>query len=644
MRRKYFKLLYAAIPLVIAVIVAIGNTIAAGYNMPYSGGVNLENAVIEDADLVDSLTPLIEKGSGVDSTPYGGEWIEGVYMKPSGTTCRPAKAMTFSKNNATSLIGNSFKVQGASYEAYVTIEGVDVDISSSSSVAPSQQFALVINPNNNSINVGYRLFTDSSCTEAIPSFKHLDTTDGVTIYVNTKIALRKKNKTTNFTASGVHFGLTDIDAAQSYKILNSDNVLTANSNMYTRSKTSLQPTSGTLRNKFNNDYIYSQFSGEDLINLTGDDGHIYVPLTLSTQSSGLNMVFGYANAAGSGIEFYAQEFNVDYTSDSNGSITGITTEKVASGGQPSGSTQSANSGYEFSHWVANKDVTLANNSAVIPAGNHLTSDQVTQVVVKEDITFTAIHQATTPEPTQYTVTYTTDGHGTITGIPSETVNENSSPSGTSQTPNTNYSFICWKANAAVTLKSGSTIAQGACITSTDLTNVVVNRNLTFTANYEYNEPEPTYYTVTYTSDENGEITGITSETVESGNEPSGSAQEPNEGYKFIHWVANANVILNDGTPIAADSPITEAQLKKVIVTQNLQFTAIHEAIPNEDDPEDEPEEEPEEDTYPMATPDTGSSTGEINAVVLPVSILSVVSVFTIHGLIKIFRKRIAFKE
>ena len=174
--------------------------------------------------------------------------------------------------------------------------------------------------------------------------------------------------------------------------------------------------------------------------------------------------------------------------------------------------------------------------------------------------------------------------------------------------------------------------------------MVVNRNLTFTANYEYNEPEPTYYTVTYTSDENGEITGITSETVESGNEPSGSAQEPNEGYKFIHWVANANVILNDGTPIAADSPITEAQLKKVIVTQNLQFTAIHEAIPNEDDPEDEPEEEPEEDTYPMATPDTGSSTGEINAVVLPVSILSVVSVFTIHGLIKIFRKRIAFKE
>ena len=150
------------------------------------------------------------------------------------------------------------------------------------------------------------------------------------------------------------------------------------------------------------------------------------------------------------------------------------------------------------------------------------------------------------------------------------------------------------------------------------------------------------------SDENGEITGITSETVESGNEPSGSAQEPNEDYKFIHWVANANVILNDGTPIAADSPITEAQLKKVIVTQNLQFTAIHEAIPNEDDPEDEPEdepgEEPEEDTYPMATPDTGSSTGEINAVVLPVSILSVVSVFTIHGLIKIFRKRIAFKE
>ena len=266
------------------------------------------------------------------------------------------------------------------------------------------------------------------------------------------------------------------------------------------------------------------------------------------------------------------------------------------------------------------------------------------MVVNRNLTFTANYEYNEPEPTQYTVTYTTDGHGTITGIPSETVNENSSPSGTSQTPNTNYSFICWKANAAVTLRNGSTRAQGTCLTSTEVTNVVVNRNLTFTANYEYNEPEPTYYTVTYTSDENGEITGITSETVESGNEPSGSAQEPNEGYKFIHWVANANVILNDGTPIAADSPITEAQLKKVIVTQNLQFTAIHEAIPNEDDPEDEPEEEPEEDTYPMATPDTGSSTGEINAVVLPVSILSVVSVFTIHGLIKIFRKRIAFKE
>ena len=360
MRRQYFKILFGAIPLVIATVVAMGNILASGtYDMPYSGGSELKEVVIEDANLIDSLSPLVAKKEGITTTTGAGNWIKNVYKKPDGDSCVATSALTFSLGDYSNVIGSSFKISGKEYDATVVFEDVYMTAvgGTSGNITSNDKFTISIVQTSIVMGVGYQLYDQAGCDsdDKIDGIKHLDTTDGAKIFVKTRIYLRKKNQTDNFVADGIYFRLSDIDAAQSYKILNSGNELTANNgsgngNMYARSKTTLSPTSGSLKNMFNNDYIYSQFSGEDFINCNSSathgctDANIYVPLTITTQSDGLNMVFGFANAAGSGMEFYAEQFEVKYESDPNGSITGIASEDVVSGLNPTGSSQTPNEG------------------------------------------------------------------------------------------------------------------------------------------------------------------------------------------------------------------------------------------------------------------------------------------------------------
>ena len=89
------------------------------------------------------------------------------------------------------------------------------------------------------------------------------------------------------------------------------------------------------------------------------------------------------------------------------------------------------------------------------------------------------------------------------------------------------------------------------------------------------------YTVKYVSDDGGEITGITDENVLSGNNPSGSIQKPLENYEFVYWVADSDVILDDGTVIEKGKEMTIEQIKKVKVNKDIVFKAIHKTIKSE---------------------------------------------------------------
>lgn len=204
----------------------------------------------------------------------------------------------------------------------------------------------------------------------------------------------------------MYFGLTDVDAGQSYKILNDGNKLSS-SNMYAKSAELLQPEDSDLRNMFvsSGNYIYSQYNADGHFNIREKGNDVFVKLNEATQKDGLDVVFGFSGLAWSGVEYYAKQYTVNYISEDGGKITGLTEEKVMPEKNPSGSEATPNKDYKLDYWKADKDVTLEDGT-VIKAGEKLTMEQIKQVVVDQDITFIAVYKAVSPVSAPDTGVYT----------------------------------------------------------------------------------------------------------------------------------------------------------------------------------------------------------------------------------------------
>lgn len=258
------------------------------------------------------------------------------------------------------------------------------------------------------------------------------------------------------------------------------------------------------------------------------------------------------------------KYKINYVSDNNGKITGITTEDIASGGSPSGTTWDINSGYKHLKWAADVDVELS-DGRVILAGDDLTMNDIKKVVVNNNITFTTYHYVT-----KVVINYESSDNGVISGIVSEDVSKNSTVLGSNVTPSVGYEFSHWICDKDVTLSDSTTIKAGEAINDEQLVKVVATEELIFTAMYKVRS-----YHLTYTSDKNGEISGISSEDKNYKDKPSGSSTKPIVEHMFGYWTANYDVTLEDGTLIAKGNPITNEQLTKVLVDNDITFTAVH---------------------------------------------------------------------
>lgn len=95
-------------------------------------------------------------------------------------------------------------------------------------------------------------------------------------------------------------------------------------------------------------------------------------------------------------------------------------------------------------------------------------------------------------------------------------------------------------------------------------------NKIFTANYETGK-----YKITYKSDKYGTITGIKEETLDYKSSPSGTTKTIKEGYKNLKWSVDKDVTLKDNTTILEGNPITESQIKEIVVKEDLVITAYH---------------------------------------------------------------------
>lgn len=91
------------------------------------------------------------------------------------------------------------------------------------------------------------------------------------------------------------------------------------------------------------------------------------------------------------LNFINAKPKVTYTTDGHGTLS-KNEEIVDINGSPEGVKDTPNEGYNFKNYVVNKDVKLRDGT-VIKAGNAIEENQISQIVVEEDIEIQAVHES-----------------------------------------------------------------------------------------------------------------------------------------------------------------------------------------------------------------------------------------------------------
>ena len=175
-------------------------------------------------------------------------------------------------------------------------------------------------------------------------------------------------------------------------------------------------------------------------------------------------------AWGSDMTFTIVTYTLTYTAGANGTISGTTPQTVASGGTGTAVTAVPSSGYKFASW-----------------SDGIATATRTDTNVTANISVTASFV-----PNTYTLTYTANAHGSITGSASQTVSAGSAGTAVTAVPDTGYHFISWSDGVKIATRTDNN----------------VNVNITVAANFGINT-----YTLIYAAADNGSITGALSQIV-----------------------------------------------------------------------------------------------------------------------------------
>ena len=204
------------------------------------------------------------------------------------------------------------------------------------------------------------------------------------------------------------------------------------------------------------------------------------------------------------------EYTLTYLADTGGSISGTTPQTVEEGESGTTVTAVPSTGYTFTKWDDN--VTTASR---------------TDSNVSSNITVTAEFTRKT-----YTLTYNAGNHGSITGETPQTVNHGGDGTAVTAVPDTNYRFSGWS--------DGVTTAARAD------TNVVAN--LSVTANFTTIGT----YTLSYTADDHGSISGDTPQTVNHGGDGTEVRAVADTGYYFAGWSDSLGTAARTDRNVQAD--------------------------------------------------------------------------------------------
>jgi len=208
-------------------------------------------------------------------------------------------------------------------------------------------------------------------------------------------------------------------------------------------------------------------------------------------------------------------YTLKYSAGANGSISGTSSQTVVSGGSGTQVTALANTGYHFVSW-----------------SDGLTSAARTDSNVTANITVTASFAANS---VSYTLKYSAGANGSITGSTSQTVNSGGSGTKVTAVANTGFHFVSWSDG----------------LTSAARTDSNVTANISVTASFAINS-----YTLKYSAGANGSITGVTSQTVNSGGSGTKVTAVANTGYHFVSWSDGLASAARTDTNVTANITVT----------------------------------------------------------------------------------------
>ncbi|SJZ89070.1 InlB B-repeat-containing protein, partial [Olsenella sp. KH1P3] len=216
-------------------------------------------------------------------------------------------------------------------------------------------------------------------------------------------------------------------------------------------------------------------------------------------------------------------------------------------------------GYTLRGWKFAGDPTVYN------AGSNINMPAAASVLYPVwDEAYVTINYAASPTAGG-TVTVSTESVKSASG----THNDGTGISGSQAIPSTGYTLVGWKVGSA----SGASVPAAWVATDGTLTPQVGSSGI-YDAETYYAVFEPIQYTVTYTSDANGSITGITTENVAYGSNPAGTSASGNPGYVLDGWEYNykdatGNTLTGTSYNVAFPTTIT--------IYDNATFKAIYKA-------------------------------------------------------------------
>jgi hypothetical protein len=227
----------------------------------------------------------------------------------------------------------------------------------------------------------------------------------------------------------------------------------------------------------------------------------------------VDAAYSGGTAWGDDMTFTIVTYTLTYTAGANGTISGTSPQTVVSGGTGAAVTAVPSGGYKFVNW-SDGVATATRTDTNVAANISVTASFV---------------------PNTYTLTYTANAHGSITGSSHQTVNAGSTGTAVTAVPDTGYHFISWSDGVKIAARTDNN----------------VNVNITVAANFGINT-----YTLIYATGSNGSITGTSPQTVNYGDSGTTVTAVPADGYEFVSWSDGVTTAARTDTDIDANISVT----------------------------------------------------------------------------------------